>query len=109
MPETGTLHDMFIDELRDTYNAEQQLTKALPKLAKAASNQKLRQAFESHLQETHGHIDRLEQVFRSLDEKVRGKHCDGIAGIIEEGKSIMGRGPRRHNDGRLSDRRGAAR
>ena len=90
MAETGTLHDAFIDELRDTYDAEKQLTKALPKLAKAASNPKLRQAFEAHLQETEGQIGRLEKVFESLDEKVRGKHCDGIAGIIEEGKSIMG-------------------
>jgi ferritin-like metal-binding protein YciE len=89
MPETGSLHDAFIDELRDTYDAEKQLTKALPKLAKAASNPKLRQAFEAHLQETEGQIGRLEKVFESLDEKVRGKHCDGIAGIIEEGKSMM--------------------
>ena len=89
MAEAGTLHDAFIDELRDTYDAEKQLTKALPKLAKAATNAKLRAAFESHLQETQGQIARLEQVFESLDEKVRGKHCDGIAGIIEEGKSIM--------------------
>ena len=89
MAETGTLHDAFIDELRDTYDAEKQLTKALPKLAKAASNPKLRQAFESHLKETQNQIARLEQVFESLDEKVRGKHCDGIAGIIEEGKSVM--------------------
>ena len=89
MPEAGTLHDAFIDELRDTYDAEKQLTKALPKLAKAATNPKLRAAFETHLQETQGQIARLEQVFESLDEKVRGKHCDGIAGIIEEGKSIM--------------------
>ena len=89
MPETGTLHDAFIDELRDTYDAEKQLTKALPKLAKAASNPQLRDAFESHLEETQGHVERLEQVFESLDERVRGKHCDGIAGIIEEGKSIM--------------------
>ena len=89
MAETGTLHDMFIDELRDTYDAEKQLTKALPKLAKAATNAKLRTAFETHLQETQGQIDRLERIFQSLDEKVRGKHCDGIAGIIEEGKSIM--------------------
>ena len=89
MAEAGTLHDAFIDELRDTYDAEKQLTKALTKLAKAASNPKLRQAFESHLEETQGQIERLEQVFESLDEKVRGKHCDGIAGIIEEGKSIM--------------------
>ncbi len=89
MAEAGTLHDAFIDELRDTYDAEKQLTKALPKLAKAASNPKLRQAFENHLSETQTQIERLERVFASLDEKVRGKHCDGIAGIIEEGKSVM--------------------
>src|SRR6476469_9897212 len=89
MADTGTLHDAFIDELRDTYDAEKQLTKALPKLAKAATNAKLRTAFETHLQETQGQIARLEQVFQSLDEPVRGKHCDGIAGIIEEGKSVM--------------------
>ena len=73
MPEAGTLHDAFIDELRDTYDAEKQLTKALPKLAKAASNRKLRAAFEAHLAETQGHVERLEQVFESLEEKVRGK------------------------------------
>jgi ferritin-like metal-binding protein YciE len=89
MSETGTLHDAFLDELRDSYDAEKQLTKALPKLAKAAANPKLRQAFETHLEETHGQIARLEQVFGSLGEKARGKHCDGIAGIIEEGKSVM--------------------
>jgi ferritin-like metal-binding protein YciE len=89
MSETGTLHDAFIDELRDTYDAERQLTKALSSLAKASSSPKLREAFESHLAETQGQIERLEQVFESLDEKARGKHCDGIAGIIEEGKSIM--------------------
>ena len=89
MAETGTLHDAFIDELRDTYDAEKQLTKALAKLAKAASNPELRDAFETHLEETQGQIARLERVFESLDEKLRGKHCDGIAGIIEEGKSIM--------------------
>ena len=89
MAEAGTLHDAFIDELRDTYDAERQLTKALPKLAKAATSPKLRNAFETHLAETQGQIERLEQVFESLDEKARGKHCDGIEGIIEEGKSIM--------------------
>ena len=89
MAEAGTLHDAFIDELRDTYDAEKQLTKALAKLAKAASDTKLRNAFETHLEETQGQIARLEQVFESLEEKPRGKHCDGIAGIIEEGKSIM--------------------
>jgi len=89
MAEMGTLHDAFLDELRDAYDAEKQLTKALPKLAKAATSTKLRTAFETHLQETQGQIARLEQVFQSLNEPVRGKHCDGIAGIIEEGKSVM--------------------
>jgi len=89
MNEEGTLHDAFIDELRDTYDAEKQLTKALPKMAKAASSADLRHAFESHLEETRGQISRLEQVFATLDEKVSGKHCDGIAGIIEEGKTAM--------------------
>src|SRR5688500_11545280 len=89
MAETGTLHDAFIDELRDTYDAERQLTKALAKLAKAATSPPLREAFEAHLEETQGQIERLEQVFELLEEKARGKHCDGIAGIVEEGKSIM--------------------
>jgi len=89
MAEVKTLHDAFLDELRDAYDAEKQLTKALPKMAKAASSPKLRQAFESHLEETRGHVTRLEDVFASLDEKVRGKHCDGIEGIIEEGKAVM--------------------
>ena len=89
MSDAGTLHDAFVNELRDMYDAEKQLTKALPKLAKNASSPDLRSAFESHLEETRGQMERLEQVFESLEEKVRGKHCDGIAGIIEEGKSIM--------------------
>jgi ferritin-like metal-binding protein YciE len=89
MAEARTLHDAFLDELRDAYDAEKQLTKALPKLAKAASNPILREAFVTHLEETQGHIERLEQVFESLDQRVRGKRCDGIAGIIEEGKTVM--------------------
>ena len=89
MAESGTLHDAFIDELRDTYDAEKQLLKALAKLAKAASSPQLREAFETHREETQGQIERLEQVFEGLDEKVRGKHCDGIEGIIEEGKAVM--------------------
>lgn len=89
MAQAGTLHEAFIEELRDTYDAEKQLIKALPKLAKASASPDLRAAFESHLEETRGHVDRLEQVFESLDEKPRGKHCEGIAGIIEEGKSMM--------------------
>src|ERR1700722_12110570 len=89
MAETKTLHDAFIDELQDAYDAEKQLTKALPKMAKAATSEELREAFESHLEETQGHVKRLEQVFASIGEKVKGKHCDGIAGIIEEGKNAM--------------------
>jgi ferritin-like metal-binding protein YciE len=89
MADTATLHDAFLDELRDAYDAEKQLTKALPKMAKAATSPGLRNAFESHLEETRGHVTRLEQVFATLDEKVRGKHCDGIAGIIEEGDAVM--------------------
>jgi ferritin-like metal-binding protein YciE len=90
MAGTGTLYDAFLDELKDAYDAEKQLTKALPKMAKAATSPGLRAAFESHLEETRGHVERLEQVFESLDERARGKHCDGIAGIIEEGSSIIG-------------------
>ena len=89
MASSGTLHDAFIDELRDLYDAEKQLTKALPKMAKAASSPDLREAFDAHLKETQGHVGRLEKVFAVVDEKVRGKHCAGIAGIIEEGKSVM--------------------
>jgi ferritin-like metal-binding protein YciE len=89
MAETGTLHDAFVDELRDTYDGERQLTKALAKLAKSATAPQLKEAFQSHLEETQAQIQRLEQVFETLEEKARGKHCDGIAGIIEEGKAIM--------------------
>jgi ferritin-like metal-binding protein YciE len=89
MASPGTLHDAFIDELRDAYDAEKQVTKALPKMIKAAGSDELRTAFETHLEETREQIARLEQVFAGLGEKVRGKHCDGVAGIIEEGKSAM--------------------
>jgi ferritin-like metal-binding protein YciE len=84
-----TLHDAFLDELRDLYNAEKQITKALPKMVKAASAAPLADAFESHLKETEGQIKRLEQVFESLGEPVKSKTCDGMAGIIEEGKNII--------------------
>ena len=105
----GTLHDAFIDELRDTYDAERQLTKALSKLAKTATSNDLRIAFETHLEETQGQIERLEQVFASFDETVRGKHCDGIAGIIEEGNTIMEQDFDEVTDGCLPDCRGPAR
>ena len=84
-----TLHDAFVDEIKDLYNAEKQLTKALPKLAKNATSETLREALESHLAETEVHIQRLEQIFGLLDEKPRGKHCAGMAGIIEEGNSML--------------------
>ena len=84
-----TLKDVFIDEVRDTYDAERQLTRALPKMAKAATSPELKEAFTYHLEETRGQIDRLEKVFGMLGERVRGKHCEGIAGIIEEGASMM--------------------
>jgi ferritin-like metal-binding protein YciE len=85
----NTLRDALVDEIRDLYNAEKQLTKALPKMAKAASSDELREALESHLEETQGQVTRLERVFELLDEKPRGKHCAGIAGIIEEGAETL--------------------
>ena len=87
--EAKTLHDALIDELRDLYNAEKQITKALPKMIKAANAAPLADAFQSHLKETEGQIKRLEQVFESLGEPAKSKTCDGMAGIIEEGKDIM--------------------
>jgi len=89
MAETSTLHDAFLDELRDMYHAEKQLTKALPKLMKAASNAELVDAFESHLAETENHVNRLEQVFESLGETARAKTCDGMKGIVEEASAMM--------------------
>jgi ferritin-like metal-binding protein YciE len=92
MAQAGTLHEAFIDELRDTYDAEKQLTQALPRLAEASSSPQLREAFEAHLAETKAQIARLERVFESLEERARGRHCDGIAGIISESASILGNG-----------------
>ena len=89
MAEMNTLRDSLIDEIKDLYNAEKQLTKALPKLAKNATNPDLRDALESHLDETNEQISRLEQIFELLDEKPRGKHCAGMAGIIEEGNNML--------------------
>jgi ferritin-like metal-binding protein YciE len=88
--ESGTLRDAFIAELRDCYDCEKQLTKVLPKMASAASTAVLKEALESHLEETRGHVERLEQVFESIDEKAQSKHCDGIAGIIKEGSAALG-------------------
>jgi ferritin-like metal-binding protein YciE len=85
----SNLREALVEEIKDLYNAEKQLTKALPKLAKNSTSDELREAFESHLEETEGQITRLERVFELLDEKPRGKHCAGIAGIIEEGSDMM--------------------
>jgi ferritin-like metal-binding protein YciE len=84
-----TLHDALLDELKDLYNAEKQLTKALPKLAKNATNRTLRAALNGHLKETRTQVRRLEQCFRELDEKPEGKLCDGMQGIIKEGNKMI--------------------
>ena len=84
-----TLDDLFLDTLKDIYYAEKQIVKALPKMAKAAQSPDLKAGFETHLEETEGHVDRLEQVFEILGKPARGKTCDAILGILEEGKSII--------------------
>jgi ferritin-like metal-binding protein YciE len=83
------LNDVMLDQLRDLYSAESQLVKALPKLAKAAENDELKQAFLDHFDETRGHVDRLKQVFTILEDKPTGKHCKGMEGLIEEGTEAI--------------------
>ncbi|MBC7897203.1 MAG: ferritin-like domain-containing protein [Cytophagaceae bacterium] len=89
MAKTKTFHDAFLDEIKDAYDAERQLVKALPRMIRAATSDELQEALEAHLEETRGHVERLEQAFESLDEKPRGKHCEGMAGILEEGKGAL--------------------
>ncbi len=89
MPEIGTLHEALVDELKDLYNAEKQLTKALPKMAKNATNRALSDALTAHLKETHGQVRRLERCFSALEEKPKGKLCDGMQGIIKEGNKVI--------------------
>ena len=84
-----TVQDLFLEELRDIYHAEKQILKALPKMAKAASHEELRQAFELHLEQTKGQVERLEQVFDQLDVPKRGKRCEAMEGLIEEARSTM--------------------
>ncbi|MBO0694585.1 MAG: DUF892 family protein, partial [Verrucomicrobia bacterium] len=84
-----TLQQLYNDELRDLYNAENQLLKALPKMAKAASSEELKDAFEKHLEQTKGHVERLEEVFEELGEKPKGKTCRAMKGLIEEGSEIL--------------------
>jgi ferritin-like metal-binding protein YciE len=83
------LQDLFVEQLRDLYNAENQLVKALPKMAKAASSEQLSQSFLDHLEETKGHVDRLAQIFENLGKKPTGKTCKAMQGLIEEGKEAM--------------------
>ena len=84
-----TLHDLFVHELRDLYDAENQLTKALPQMAQAAQSPELKRAFETHLRETREQIRRLEQVFRGLGEKPTGKTCKAMRGLVAEGRELL--------------------
>jgi len=88
MPTDG-LRELYIDELKDLHNAENQLVKALPKMAKAASSEELRQGFEEHLEQTKEHVQRIEEIFKALDESPKGKKCVGMEGLVKEGSEIM--------------------
>jgi ferritin-like metal-binding protein YciE len=89
MAKDKMLEDLFLDTLKDIYYAEKQIVKALPKMAKAAQDPNLKAGFEKHRKETEGHIERLELIFEMIGQTPRGKTCDAILGILEEGKSIM--------------------
>lgn len=89
MPKTKGLRELFVDELKDLYNAENQLVKALPKMAKAAESPELRAGFEEHLEQTKGHVDRLESIFSKLGENPKGKKCKGMEGLVEEGAEAI--------------------
>ena len=84
-----TLQDLYVEELRDIYNAENQLVKALPKMAEGASSDELRQGFEEHLEQTKGHAERIEQIFEQLGEKVKGKKCKAMEGLVKEGAETL--------------------
>jgi len=84
-----TLEDLLLEEIRDLYDAEKQLVKALPKMAKAATDDDLRAAFEQHLEQTKGQVARLEQVFEQLETKPKGKPCKAMKGLVEEGQEVM--------------------
>ena len=85
----GTMDELFVDELKDLYSAEKQITRALPKLVKAATSDELRQAFQSHLEETNGHVQRLEKAFEILGKSPKGKTCVGMKGVLEEGAEVL--------------------
>jgi ferritin-like metal-binding protein YciE len=87
--ENQGLKELYIDELKDLYSAENQLVKALPRLAKGSASQELRAGFEEHLEQTKGHVERLEQIFEMLGESPKGKKCAGMEGLVEEGSEVM--------------------
>jgi ferritin-like metal-binding protein YciE len=89
MAKLNSLQELLVEEIKDLYDAEHQLTKALPKMAKAATNTQLQNAFTSHLTETEGHIKRLEQVFEALGEKPTRKTCKAMKGLVEEGSEAI--------------------
>jgi ferritin-like metal-binding protein YciE len=89
MAQQETFRDLYLEQLRDLYNAEQQLTKALPKMAKAATNEQLRGGFEEHLEQTRGQVQRLEQIFEALGEKPTGQKCKAMEGLVEEGSEAI--------------------
>ena len=87
--ENNTLRQLYVEELRDIYDAEKQLVKALPKMAEASTSGELRDGFEEHLKQTKGHVERLEQIFGELGEKPTGKKCKGMQGLVNEGSEFM--------------------
>ena len=84
-----SLNELFVEQLRDLYDAENQLIKALPKMAEGANSDELREGFEEHLEQTRGHAQRIEQIFEQLGEKVKGKKCKGMEGLIKEGSETL--------------------
>ncbi len=89
MAQVNSIDNLFIQELKDLYSVETQITKALPKLAKAASSPDLKSAFEHHLKETEGHVKRLDKVFKILGASPKGKTCEGMKGILAEGAEVL--------------------
>jgi ferritin-like metal-binding protein YciE len=85
----NTLRALFLDEIRDLYDAENRIVKALPKMAKAAESEELRSGFEEHLEQTKEHVERLKQILTDMDEKASGKKCPGMIGILHEGEELM--------------------
>jgi ferritin-like metal-binding protein YciE len=102
MPTVNSLKELLVDELKDLLDAEKQLTKALPKMAKAASNEELKQGFQDHLEETKGQVERLTEIFKLLGETAKGKTCHAMKGLIEEGSEAMElEGPENLRDAKL--------